>query len=460
MTVAPRRVLQVVLLGTGTVSLGNSMLNPALPSFMQAFSVSAGHAAWVVSGFMVSMVLAMPLTSYLGQRYGRRRLYLVGMSLYTLGAVMGGVAFSFPQVLMARAVQGAASGLVIPLALPLLFKVFPAAERGRVTGVWASVVMLVPAVGPLVGALMVENGGWRGLFIMQVPLAVLAGAGACRCLPGRDGPSEAPVRFDGIGYGLIVTALLLVMGGGYWMSRGGGLNALAGIVAGLMVGAVLVRHERHHPAPLLALSIFGRRDFCHGMVVAVLHSVSMFSSLVLIPLWVQVVMGRSALWTGTALLCTAVFASGFGRLGGRWLDLHGPRWLIGSGLVVTAAATVALGRLPAEASIVSLCVLMALRGAGIGLSYMPSTTVALHTLPEALTTQGAAISNIARRVTASLAVVAVSVAIDLLPARGVALPDILHLLFTLSGLLLLLAVPSALRLTPTPIARQTGAESR
>lgn len=451
---SPRQVLAVVLLGTGTVSLANSMLNPALPAFMHAFDLSAGQAGQVLSWFMVAMVLSMPLTGYLGARHGRRRVYLSGMALFALGSLLGALAQDFVQVLAARVLQGLASGLVIPLSLPLLFSVFPVEQRGRVTGAWAGIVMLIPAVGPLCGAVLFEHLHWRALFVLPVVVAGLAWGLARRWLAVSELLGPRP-DFDAAGFALIALSLSLFMAAGHGLAQGASLLASSSLFAAVvtLIGFVRVerRLERDQAAPLLNLGMFARRDFRHGVIISVMQSISMFSNLVLVPLWVQVVMGKSALWTGWMLLATAVCASLGGRLAGHWVDRYGPRYLIGGGLVITLMASLGLGQLTAGASMGLLGALMALRGLGVGLSYMPATTVALNTLPETLTTQGAAVNNVARRVMASLAVVGVSLAVDALPAQGVSLETTLASLFTVTGLALVVALPSAACLNPKPL---------
>ncbi|MCM5704500.1 MFS transporter [Larsenimonas salina] len=452
MTAWPQRVMVAVLLGTATVSLSNSMLNPALTTFMRAFDIGAGQAGGVLSAFMIAMVLAMPLTGYLSARLGRRRLYLAGMTLFIAGSLIGVLSLAFWQVLLARAVQGAASGLVIPLSLPLLFKVFPSTERGRISGLWASVVMLIPAIGPLCGALLIEHLHWRVLFGANLPLA----AGACwmagRCLPHQD-DEPAASRFDAAGFALIAGGLAAVLGGGQLMTGAhvelGGALLLLG--AGLSMG--FIYHQRRTSAPLLPLSVFAHKDFRNGVVVVVLQTLGMFTSLVLVPLLIQVVMEKSALWTGLALLATAVSASLVARYSGRWLDRYGPRALIATGTVLTTLSLSALAGIGPATPVGTVVALMAVRGVGVGLSYMPATTVALTALPDAMTTQGSAITNMVRRIVASLGVIAVTLLIDALPARGLPLSATLDLLFSVIGAALLLALPCIYCLTPTPLNR-------
>ncbi|AJO78715.1 MFS transporter [Pseudomonas sp. MRSN 12121] len=449
---APRSWVVVnVLLGTLTVSLNNSSLNPALPAFMQAFAIGPLMATWIVAAFMTSMGMTMPLTSFLSQRLGRRPLYLWGVALFVAGSLLGALADSIALVIAARVLQGIASGLMIPLSLAIIFAVYAKHERGRVTGLWGAAVMLAPAVGPLCGSLLLEWFSWRSLFLMNVPVGVLALLMGLAILP----PSEPVERkpFDLAGYLLIASGIGLLM---VAISRLRHAAALADPVnLGMLLAALLclvafVRLELRREAPLLNLRIFALRGYRLSVIIAVVQSVGMFECLVLLPLLVQTVLGYSPLWTGLALLCTAVFASLFGRLGGSALDRHGPRRVVSIGLLLTGLSTLALGLFPASAGIGLVFALMMLRGAGLGLSYMPVTTAGLNALPEPMVTQGAAMNNISRRLVSSLAIVIASLWLEFRHAAGGPGPQAglslaISEVFVVTGVLVLLALPCAWR---------------
>lgn len=453
----PRALVVVnVLLGTITVSLNNSSLNPALPAFIEAFRIGPVMATWIVAAFMVSMGMAMPLTSHLAQRWGRKRLYLIGLGAFTAGSVLGAMAGSIEAVIVARAVQGAASGLMIPLSLAIIFAVYPKGERGRVTGLWGAAVMLAPAVGPLCGSLVLEVFDWRALFLINVPIGVLAMVLGGRVLPDSDAGKPRP--FDATGYALVALGIGVLM---ITLGQLHGLQALheplnlAGLALALLCLAGFVRHELRHPAPLLELRVFALEGYRSSVAIAVVQSVGMFQCLVLVPLQVQMVMGQSALWTGTALLFTAVAASAFGQWGGRLLDRYGPRGVVSAGLLLTGGATFALGTLGHDAGLPLLCLLMVVRGAGLGLSYMPVTTAGLDVLPEPLVTQGAAMNNISRRVLSSLAIVLGSLwlqarAGSAFVAGNSALAGAIGEVFIATGALILLALPLAWRFPLAP----------
>ncbi|SFQ56012.1 drug resistance transporter, EmrB/QacA subfamily [Pseudomonas sp. NFPP07] len=457
---APRAWVVVnVLLGTMTVSLNNSSLNPALPAFMQAFAIGPLMATWIVAAFMTSMGMTMPLTSFLSQRLGRRRLYLWGVALFIGGSLLGALADSIALVIAARVVQGIASGLMIPLSLAIIFSVYAKDERGRVTGLWGAAVMLAPAVGPLCGSLLLEWFSWRSLFLMNVPIGVVALLMGLAVLPAAEPAERKP--FDLAGYLLIASGIGLLM---IAISRLHHAAALANplnlglLLVALLCLAAFVRLELRREAPLLNLRIFALRGYRLSVIIAVVQSVGMFECLVLLPLLVQTVLGYSAIWTGLALLCTAVFASLFGRMGGTALDRHGPRRVVSIGLLLTGLSTLALGLLPANAAIGLVFVLMMLRGAGLGLSYMPVTTAGLNALPEPMVTQGAAMNNISRRLVSSLGIVIASLWLEFRLVDGgvqaqAGMSSAISEVFVVTGLLILLALPCAWRF---PLSDETA----
>lgn len=444
-------VVANVLFGTITVSLSNSALNPALPAFMSAFSVGPLLATWIVAGFMVSMTMTMPLTGYLGARWGHKRLYLIGVTLFIAGSLAGAMATSMFGVIGARVIQGIASGLMIPLSLTLIFAVYPREQRGGITGIWSAVVMLAPAVGPLCGGLLLEVFSWRALFAVNLPFGLLALLMGGRVLPSM--PPNTNAAFDAKGYALIAAGIGLLL---LATSRLHQISALSeplniALLALAALSLTLFACRAWRKAePLLNLRMFRLRGYRLSVAITVIQSVGMFECLVLLPLLVQLVLGHSAIDTGLALLCTALSASLFGKIGGGLLDRHGPSRVVATGLLLTGLATCGLGLLGPQSSLWVVFVLMVLRGAGLGLSYMPVTTAGLNVLPDALVTQGAAMNNIARRLAASLAMVVAALYLEWRMTGGPAALATLRSsaigeTFMATGLLIFLALPCALR---------------
>lgn len=322
-------------------------------------------------------------------------------------------------------------------------------ERGRVTGLWGAAVMLAPALGPLCGSLMLEWFSWRSLFLMNVPIGLVALILGVAVLPASEASERKP--FDLAGYLLIAAGIGLLMIAVGRLRHADALTDplnLGMLLAAIVCLVAFVKLELNRTSPLLNLRIFALRGYRLSVIIAVVQSVGMFECLVLLPLLVQVVMGYSAIWTGLSLLCTAAFASLFGNLGGRWLDRHGPRGVVLWGLLMTGGATLGLGMLGAGSSIATVFFLMMVRGAGLGLSYIPITTAGLNALPEPMVTQGAAMNNISRRLVSSLAIVIASLWLEFRLGDGLhsaTTPGAISEVFMATGLLVLLALPCAWR---------------
>ncbi|WP_394168781.1 DHA2 family efflux MFS transporter permease subunit [Saccharospirillum alexandrii] len=454
----PTWVLCTVMLGTVTVSLNNSALNPAIPVFMSAFDIGPLWASWVMTGFMLSMGITMPVTGFLGKKIGKRPLYLLGLAGFVTGSTLGALADNMALVVLARCVQGVAAGLMIPLSLPLIFEAYPRNERGRVTGLWGTVVMLAPAVGPAVGGLLLEVFSWPVLFLMNIPVGVLGWMMGYYNLVSP--PDEHTPRFDGLGFvlaaagiGGLLMALSLLTGTAYSL-----LALLLGLSA-LLCMAFFIRHQLHCKYPLLNLHLFAEPAYRLSVIIVVVQTIGIFGSLLLLPLLMQNVLNFSVMNTALVLVATAVMSSLFVFIGGKRLDARGPRGVVSVGLGLTAIATLALGQLQSDVTLWVILGLTLVRGAGIGLSYMPVNTAGLNAIPEQLVPQGAAMNNILRRVSAATVIVVVSLFYEW---RSVALSSqgfspqtsglmAINELFTLIGLLLLATLPLALRL-PNPRA--------
>lgn len=442
----PRLVVINVLLGTITVSLNNSALNPALPTFIRFFSLEPVEATWIIAAFMTSMGVTMPLTGWLSQRFGRKKLYLAGLILFLTGSCVGALAESGAQVMGARVVQGIASGMMIPVSLSLIFAVYEKQRRGRVTGLWGGAVMLSTALGPLCGSLILEWFNWRALFLLNIPVGGGALLMGFLVLPGEETTEKRP--FDLVGYLLIfggIIFLLTVVGQLHmpqelleWRNL-----LLLGFAAVCLV--LFVRRTLTVPEPLLSLRLFSLRGYRLSVIIAVIQSVGMFECLVLVPVLIQIVLGYSAFYTGLVLLFTAVSAGIFGQIGGRFLDLKGARGVVSLGVLITGVATLLLG-MTEQPPFWLVLLLMIVRGAGLGLSYMPVTTAGLNVLPDDMVTQGSAMNNISRRLGASLAIVIGALWIQYrISGYGYSQAKAIGETLVITGIVILLVLPFAWR---------------
>ncbi|MBY5928186.1 DHA2 family efflux MFS transporter permease subunit [Halomonas sp. DP8Y7-3] len=408
-------VLASVLLGTFTVSLNNSALNLAVAELMVTFEASASQVNWVITLFMISMAMSMPLTGYLADRFGRRTIYLLGLSGFLAGSLLGAMADSLSGIIMARALQGTAAGLMIPLSLALIFAAYPPEQRGRISGIWGFAVMIAPAIGPTVGGLLLELTHWRALFLMNLPFALLGLALGWRCLR-REAPNRQR-RFDLPGFVLITLGMGAVLAA---LGRVETLEDLLSIgvavavplTAGIACLVAFVLVEQRTTAPLLALSLFRHSAYRLSVVLACLQSIILFGCVLLTPLWMQQVLGASPFVTGLVFLATALTASLCSPQAGRMIDRYPPQWCLLVGLGVTAISLMGLALMSPAAPVWLVGAWMGLRGIGLACGYLPATTVGVRALPDAEMTQASAMNNMARRLVASLGLVALSLYYD------------------------------------------------
>ncbi|WP_147803377.1 MDR family MFS transporter [Alkalicoccus halolimnae] len=412
MTKIPQKWLVVisVLLGTFTIILNNSMLNPAVPHLMNVFDAGAVATGWVITIFMVTMGMTMPLTGYLSDKYGKKQLFITGLALFLLGSVLGAFSWSLSSLIVFRGVQGIGGGMMMPLSLALIFQAFPRKERGLAMGIWGIAAMMAPTIGPTLGGFIIELSTWQWLFLCNLPTGILGLVFSAVFLKQTEKVPD--IRFDRWGF------VTVTLGVGSMLFALGRMSELAQlynpvnlllIVFGLAALVVFVKIELRVEQPLLDLSVFRAKAYTFSVWVSMISSMSLFGGIFLLPLLIQNVYGLDAIMTGIAFLPAALFAGIFMTIGGKLLDKRGPALTVTSGLTIMALGTAALGFMTLETSIWLIIGLNAIRGIGMGLSQMPATTAGMNAIPEKFVSRGSAMNNVFRQMSSALGIVFVSI---------------------------------------------------
>jgi EmrB/QacA subfamily drug resistance transporter len=403
-------VVIAVLLGTFTIILNNSMLNPAVPHLMKVFGADAVSTGWVITIFMVTMGITMPLTGYLGDKFGKKKLYLIGLLIFIIGSVLGSFSWDLGSLIFFRGIQGIAGGIMMPLSMALIFEVFPRHERGLATGIWGIAAMMAPTIGPTIGGIIIEKGSWQWLFLVNVPtglLGILIGWMYLKNTNRMNG-----ITFDKWGFLSVTVGVGAVL---YALGRVSALEHLvqpvnlALILIGLISLYLFVKIEKRVEQPLLDLSIFKNKAYTYSVWISISTSLALFGGIFLIPLLVQHVYGLGPIVTGLIFLPAALFSGIFMTVGGRLLDRNGPRLVVTSGLVITAIFTMLLGFITMETSLILIFIYMAMRGIGQGFSTMPATTAGMNAIPEKFISRGSAMNNVLRQISSALGIVFISV---------------------------------------------------
>ena len=386
------------------------MLNPTVPYLMEIFQADAVTAGWTITIFMVVMGVTMPVTGYLGDRFGKKQLYLTGLSIFILGSLLAAFSWSLQSLIVFRAIQGIAGGIMMPLSMALIFEVFPKQERGLATGIWGIAAMLAPTIGPTIGGFLIETGSWQSLFLFNIPTGVLGLIIGAMYLKRTKRNTE--ITFDKGGFIVVTFGVGLLL---FALGRVGSLEQLTEplnvslLVSGLLLLYVFVQIEKKVDYPLLDLSIFRTRAYTISVVISVASSLALFGGIFLVPLLMQHVYGYGAITTGLLFLPSALFTGIFMSVGGRILDESGPTVVVTVGLSIIFLSTIFMGFLTLTTSIVTLFILMALRGIGMGLATMPATTAGMNTIPDQSISRGSAMNNVLKQMSSALSIVFCSI---------------------------------------------------
>lgn len=451
----PKKWLVVisVLLGAFTMILNNSMMNPALPYFRKIFDADEVSVSWVLTIFMVAMGMAMPLTGYFSEKIGKKNLFIMGLSVFITGSLLGSLSWDLGSIIFFRAVQGAAGGVMIPLAMALIFEVFPKYERGKAMGVYGIAAMVAPAIGPTLGGLIVDHFHWRWLFLANVPTGLLGLVMSVRYL---EKPARNPdKKFDLLGFITVtlgVGSILLAFNRMQDLDQLTNPFNLFVAAFGLVCLALFVNVSKRKDDPLLELSLFRVAPFALSVWISTVGTIGLFTSIFLLPFLIQSVYGYSALVTGLVLIPSAALTGVFMNIGGRILDRKGPKAVVPFGLAITSVMMFMFFFVTVDTSLWVIVVLMALRGIGMGFTNMPSNTTGLNAVSDEFITQGSTINNVVRRMGSALGVVFISIyfqlrkmtLMDAGETRKIAEMSAINEAYLIIGIVTLLTIPAGI----------------
>jgi EmrB/QacA subfamily drug resistance transporter len=402
-----------VMLGTISAVLTTTTVNVAIPDIMGAFGIGQDRAQWLSTGNLAAMTVGMLVNAWLINRYGQRRTFMVALSIFIVALLVAGMAPNESVLIACRIIQGAIAGILQPLSMYTLFRVFPPHQRGSAMGFFGMSVILGPALGPTLGGVMIEHFNWRYIFYVAVPVASLAVLLGSIFMPERE-EASARAPFDWAGFALLAVALACLLTA---LSNGQreGWNSdfiLILVTLAAVSGAGFVGWELHTPQPLVDLRVLVNGQFTCAAAVACLFGVGLFGSTYLVPLFVQTVQGYTPLAAGYLLMPGGLILGLFMPVAGLLSDRLPTRGLIISGLVCFALSSYWLATVDVNSGFwtVAGCVVMS----RIGLALIkPSLNVtALRSLRPELLGQGAGMINFARQLGGAFGVNLLSVMLD------------------------------------------------
>jgi len=367
------------MVGVGMASLDTSIANTALPTIAADLHATPAGSIWVVNAYQLVLVATLLPFGALGEIVGYRRVYAVGLTVFTVASLVCALSWSLPTLTAARVLQGLGASGMMSVNTALVRFIFPRAMLGRGLGINAMTVSVMTAVGPTVAAGILSVADWPLLFAVNVPLGVVAVVLALRVLP--DTPRSAR-RFDWPS-GLLNAAAfgLLVFGIGEIAHSASRFVVLAVLAGAAAAGAMLVRRQRSLPAPMLPLDLYRRPMFALSSLTSMCSFAAQGLAYVSLPFLFQGVLGRSAVETGLLLTPWPVMTALAAPVAGPLSDRYPPAILGGAGLAVLCAGLTSLALLPADPSVPDIVWRMALCGLGFGFFQSPNLRAIMSSAP-------------------------------------------------------------------------------
>jgi EmrB/QacA subfamily drug resistance transporter len=398
-------LLATAILGSSLAFIEGSVVNLALPAIQSDFGTTSAGVQWVANAYLLTLVALMLIGGSLGDRYGLRRIFLLGTGIFGLGALGAALAPSLPMLVAARLVQGLGGALLVPTSLALIGSHFDEEERGRAIGTWAGASALTTAFGPVLGGWLVDQWGWPAVFLLIPPFAALTLFIGWWRVPAS--PAQREQRLDYAGALLLMTALGLLV---YALVHPApALQRLAVLIVAFLLGAAFVWRERRFASPMLTLEMFRSRPFAGANLMTLLLYLALSGALYFLPFNLIQVQGYSATQAGAAFLPFTLIM-GFGStFAGDLIRKFDPRAILTIGPAVVAVGFAALAIPGTEASFVAgFLPGIAIVGVGMTLSVAPLTTVVMSAAAERYAGTASGVNNTAARLGGVLAVAALT----------------------------------------------------
>lgn len=457
-------VITLLLISAFVVILNETIMGVALPRLMDDLAITAGAAQWLTTAFMLTMAVVIPITGFLLQRFNTRPVFIAAMTLFSAGTLIAAVAPGFEVLLVARVVQASGTAIMMPLLMTTVMRLVAPAARGRTMGNISIVISVAPAIGPTISGLILSVLDWRWMFILVLPIALASLVIGTALIKNVSTPQ--PTRFDvlsvilsAFGFGGLVYGLVSLG------ENAGSATGWMPLAVGVLALALFVLRQlslQKSDGALLDLRTFRSRTFTMSIAMFAISMMALFGTIILLPIYMQTVLGIDALGAGLLLLPGGLVMGVLAPFVGRLYDRIGPRSLLIAGSTIVSAVLWSMTLLTEDSAVWMLLVAHIVLSIGLALTFTPLFTASLGSVKPALYSHGSAIVGTVQQLagaagTALFVTVMASVAAGL-SATGVnevsATAQGVHTAFLFGAVISLFAIPAAFMIR-TPV--ETGA---
>jgi len=380
------------------VTLTATIVNVAIPDIMGTFGIGQITAQWMSTAFLASMTATMLMTDWLDKALGLRATFVLALSVFVAGSLIGGIAPNEDFLILSRVMQGGAAGIVQPLSMVAMFRVFPPDQRGKAMGIFGLGVVLAPALGPFVGGVLIDTFNWRYVFYLAIPFALVGMTMAQFVYPARDPEATRP-RFDWTGFAVMLLALasLLTAFTNGQRDGWGSVPVVVLFCVSLTATAVFIFWELRAREPLLDLRLFANPRFTSAAIVSFIFGAGIFATTYMIPLFVQTVQGMTPTQAGLMLMPGGLLLGATFPVAGRLSDRLPVDMLIAIGLALIAVSALLTASVDLDTGFWTLDVWVMIGRVGNGFIFPALSVGALRAVPPVMVAQASGTVNFMRQ---------------------------------------------------------------
>lgn len=394
--------LLIVIIGTFMAFLDSSIVNIALTKIMSVFASSLDTSRWVLTGYMLTSGAIIPLTGYLEEVLGFKKVYIFALTVFTIGSFLCGAAWSIDVLVLARVLQAIGGGMIMPVGMSMLYKVIPKENIGLAAGLYGISITAAPAIGPTLGGYIVQYLNWKLIFYINVPIGIVAVILAAAVLKDKVEKSDKKLDFIGVITSTLGLVSILYVISEWSKIDWNNIKYPLLIIFGLFNLAIFVFNELTIENPLIELRVLKILSFSTSTILINIVMFAMYGILVFVPLYLQNLAGLNSMQAGLIMLYYALGSGTAMPICGKFSDKIGGKPFIITGIALMLISTYELHFLNTDMSNSTLKFLLYIRGVSVGMCMMPATTMGMEEVPKELVGRASALQSTLKQISASL----------------------------------------------------------
>jgi DHA2 family multidrug resistance protein len=404
-----------VLFGSLMGAIDSSVVNVSLAHIQATYGVTVQEVTWVTTSYLITVVIIMPLTAWFATVFGRKRFYMYSVALFTIASVFCGLSRTLGQLIFFRVLQGLGGGALQPVAQAIMRETFPVEEQGQAMGFYGMIVLMGPAVGPTLGGWLTDNWSWPWIFFVNLPVGAIALFMASQFIVDPHYMRGRAAKFDGVGMGLLaagLASLQVVLEQGERDGWFGSSFIVALTVFAVIALGVFVVWELRVPAPAVNLRILRNPTFAAGTTIIGVLGLALFGSLILLPLFLQTLLGYSAMEAGLSLMPRSITMVVMMPVAGMLYNRLGVYVMVPFGLLMCAAAGILMAHFTLHTSQLDVLLPQVIQGLGSSFMFVSLSTATLSTIPRPMMQAATGLYNLVRQLGGSFGTAIVITLLD------------------------------------------------